>query len=94
MTHDIYTPLIHIPNPKVRHKEPLTTNELGITMILLLAGMIISIVLFIFELSTRVREDCIELIVTDTSGKRYVSEWTYTEHPYNWRRNHSNFVPI
>ena len=75
----------------MRHKEPLTIYQLGLTMILLLVGIIISILVFTFELTTKRTEDCIKLTVTDASGKRLVSEWIYTNHPYNWRCNTSHF---
>ena len=91
LQHDILFSLIHIPQPKMRHKEPLTIYQLGITMILLLVGIIISILVFTFELTTKRTEDCIKLTVTDASGKRLVSEWIYTNHPYNWRCNTSHF---
>ena len=59
----------------MRQKEPLTIYQLGITMILLLVGIIISILVFTFELTTKRTEDCIKLTVTDARGKRLVSEW-------------------
>ena len=91
LKYDVFTPLIHIPKPKVRHKEPLTIYQLGIAMILLLVGITISILVFIFELLTSKSEDRIELTVTDARGQILVSEWIYTNHPYNWRHNINQF---
>ena len=47
---DIAPPRIPILMPKARGKEPLTIYQLSITMILFVAGIVLSLVIFILEL--------------------------------------------
>ena len=90
LNNDIFPPLIPVPNLKFKHKEPLVMEQLGITMILLLIGIFISILAFCCELlhHKKKRHGCSD---KDT-GQRIVSEWIYTNHQYNWRQKHTHFV--
>ena len=89
-----------IPKPKVRHNEPLIFDQLGITMILFLIGILISIFVFLWERfqshkgERKHSKDMIELTVMDSNGRRLISEWIYTNHQHNWRRNHTQFVSV
>ena len=47
---DAMNPPIPILRPKVRHNQPLILRQLGITMVILVAGLIIAIFAFVGEL--------------------------------------------
>ena len=47
---DVMSPPLPIPQPKVRHNQPLILRQLGITMILLAVGLLIAILIFLKEL--------------------------------------------
>ena len=49
LKYDIAMPPIIIPRPVARHNEPLNISQMAITMILLLSGLVISILVFLFE---------------------------------------------
>ena len=58
---DVINPPMPIPLPKVRQNQPLILRQLGITMIILAAGLFISILMFLKELWTsRKKTDEIE----------------------------------
>ena len=46
---DSFRPPFPIPDPKVRHDLPLTISQLGIVVIVLTIGLILSIDIFLFE---------------------------------------------
>ena len=48
--YDIMKPPIPIPDPRVRYNQPLILRQLGIIMIVLVAGLVIATVVFIVEL--------------------------------------------
>ena len=50
MNDDILAPPIPTEYPKARNKQPLSIRQLGIVLILLLGGIILSIIVFILEL--------------------------------------------
>ena len=50
LRYDVLNPPIPIPDPKVRHNQPLTVYQLGITAIIYLVGISISIFAFLTEL--------------------------------------------
>ena len=47
---DALNPPIPIPDPKLRHKQPLIFSQLGGIMILLVVGLAFAIIVFILEL--------------------------------------------
>ena len=49
LRYDVLNPPILIPDPKVRHNQPLNNWQLGIIMIIYLVGLLISILVFIGE---------------------------------------------
>ena len=46
---DVMNPPIPIPDPKLRHKQPLILRQLGIIMIILVVGLNIALVVFLCE---------------------------------------------
>ena len=50
LRYDVLNPPIPIPDPKVRHNQPLNNWQLGIIMIIYLAGVLISVLVFLSEL--------------------------------------------
>ena len=50
LKYDALNPPMHIPNPKVRHNQPLNLNQLGITGIMIIIGLFISLMVFLREL--------------------------------------------
>ena len=50
LRYDVLNPPIPIPDPKVRHNQPLNNWQLGIIMIIYLAGVLISVLVFLAEL--------------------------------------------
>ena len=53
--HDAMKAPIPIPYPRVRHNQPLTFGQLGITMIILAAGLFIAFMVFVGEFCTKRR---------------------------------------
>ena len=51
--YDVLNPPIAIPDPTVRHKQPLILRQLGIVMIILVVGLAIGTLVFLIELSKR-----------------------------------------
>ena len=47
---DVLNPPIPIPDPKLRHKQPLILRQLGIIMIILVVGLAFAINVYILEL--------------------------------------------
>ena len=50
LRYEALNPAIPIPDPKVRHNQPLNNWQLGIIMIIYLVGVMISILAFLAEL--------------------------------------------
>ena len=50
LRYEALNPAIPIPDPKVRHNQPLNNWQLGIIMIIYLVGVVISILAFLAEL--------------------------------------------
>ena len=50
LRYDVLKPVFPIPDPKVRHNQPLNNWQLGIVMIISLVGSVISILTFMVEL--------------------------------------------
>ena len=50
LKYDVLNPPIHIPDPKVKHDQPLNLKQLGITGIMIIIGLFISLVVFLREL--------------------------------------------
>ena len=50
LRYDVLKPVFPIPDPKVRHNQPLNNWQLGIIMIISLVGSAISILTFMVEL--------------------------------------------
>ena len=50
LKYDVLNPPIHITDPKVRHNQPLDLKQLGITGIMIIIGLFISLVVFLREL--------------------------------------------
>ena len=48
--YEIIRPPLHIPDPKVRHDQPLIISQLGIVMIILAVGHILSLPVFFCEI--------------------------------------------
>ena len=48
--YDIIRPEFPIPDPKVRHDQPLILSQLGIVMIVLAVGLVLAIPVFLCEL--------------------------------------------
>ena len=46
---DALNPPIPIPDPKLRHKQPLILRQLGIIMIILVVGLALALIVFILE---------------------------------------------
>ena len=55
LRNEVLNPAIPIPDPKVRHNQPLNNWQLGIIMIIYLVGAMISILAFLAEL-LKIRE--------------------------------------
>ena len=53
LKYDVMNPPIPIPDPKLRHKQPLILKQLGIIMIILVVGHIIAFVAFLMEVLIR-----------------------------------------
>ena len=51
--YDVMNPPIPIPDPTVRHKQPLILRQLGIIMIVLVVGLAIATFIFFIELCKR-----------------------------------------
>ena len=51
--YDVMNPPIPIPDPTVRHKQPLILRQLGIIMIILVVGLAIGTIVFFVELFIR-----------------------------------------
>ena len=51
--YDIMNPPIQIPDPTVRHNQPLILRQLGIIMIILVVGLAIGAIVFFVELSIK-----------------------------------------
>ena len=49
LKHDVMNPPIPIPDPRVRYREPLILRQLGIVMIILVAGLIVALIVFAGE---------------------------------------------
>ena len=54
LKYDVMDPPIPIPDPKLRHKQPLILKQLGIILIILVVGHIIAFVVFIMEVSAEI----------------------------------------
>ena len=50
LRYEALNPVMPIPDPKVRHNQPLNNWQLGIIMIIYLVGVMISILAFLAEL--------------------------------------------
>ena len=48
--YDVIRPVTPIPDPKVRHDQPLILSQLGIVMIVLAIGLVLAIPVFLWEL--------------------------------------------
>ena len=48
--YDFLNRVIRIPDPKVRHNQPLILKQLGIIMIILVVGLFIATIVFLLEL--------------------------------------------
>ena len=48
--YDVMNPPHQIPDPRVRHNQPLNLGQLGIIMIIMVVGAFISIIVFLVEL--------------------------------------------
>ena len=48
--YDIMNPPVPIPDPKVRHNQPLIIRQLGIIMIMLVVGLVVGSLTFVVEL--------------------------------------------
>ena len=46
---DVMNPPIPIPDPKLRHKQPLILRQLGIIIIILVVGLNIALIVFLWE---------------------------------------------
>ena len=53
LTLDIIRPPIHIPDPKVRYKLPITMTQLGTPLIAILVGSVLSVGVFLLEILLR-----------------------------------------
>ena len=53
LKYDVMNPPIPIPDPKLRHKQPLILKQLGIILIILVVGLIIAFLVFLLEVSIR-----------------------------------------
>ena len=51
--YDVMDPPIPIPDPTVRHNQPIILRQLGIIMIILIVGLVIGIIAFFVELFIR-----------------------------------------
>ena len=50
LKYDIMRPPVPIPDPKVRHDQPLIMSQLGILVIVLAVGLVLSLPVFLCEL--------------------------------------------
>ena len=50
LKNDVMNPPISVPNPTVRHNQPLILRQLGIIMIILVVGLSIGTIVFLVEL--------------------------------------------
>ena len=53
LKYDVMNPPIPIPDPTVRHNQPLILKQLGIIMIILVVGLTIGIIVFFIEVCKR-----------------------------------------
>ena len=53
LKYDVLNPPMHIPDPKVKHNQPLNLKQLGITGIMIIIGLFISLVVFLTELQMK-----------------------------------------
>ena len=51
--YDVMNPPVPIPDPVVRHNQPLILRQLGIIMIILVVGLLIGTIVFFVELCIR-----------------------------------------
>ena len=49
LKYDVFKPPFYIPDPKVRHNQPLIIYQVGISFVILSGGIILSAVVFLFE---------------------------------------------
>ena len=61
LTLDIQRPPIHIPDPKLRYKLPLTMTQLSTIMIAVLVGSVLSVGVFLLEILLRNKVSGLEL---------------------------------
>ena len=50
---DITIPPIPIPQPKMRHNQPLNLTQLGIIMIILVVGLVVGASVFVIEVTKK-----------------------------------------
>ena len=84
---DVMNPPIPIPDPKLRHKQPLILRQLGIIIIILVVGLNIAIVVFLCEIlitflsqalfRSRSRSNAISADLGEGKGQTVMPDGTY-----------------
>ena len=67
---DVLKPVFPIPDPKVRHNQPLNNWQLGIVMIISLVGSVISILTFMVELLNAKKTKSLTEMATEENAIR------------------------
>ena len=66
----VHKPVFPIPDPKVRHNQPLNNWQLGIVMIISLVGSVISILTFMVELLNAKKTKSLTVMATEENAIR------------------------
>ena len=67
---DVLKPVFPIPDPKLRHNQPLNNWQLGIVMIISLVGSLVSILTFMLELLKAKRTKSLTEMATEENTIR------------------------
>ena len=70
LRYDVLKPVFPIPDPKVRHDQPLNNWQLGIIMIISLVGSVISILTFMVELLNAKKTKSLTVMATEENAIR------------------------
>ena len=81
LKHDIMNPPIPIPDPTVRHKQPLILRQLGIIMIILIVGLATATLAFFIELCKRPKSRNVSKTVRQSSHQNNMTS-IWVQHPF------------
>ena len=86
---DVLKPVFPIPDPKVRHNQPLNNWQLGIVMIISLVGSVISILTFMVELLKAKKTKSLPEMATEENAIR-IAEYSRANRAKHETHNATN----